>query len=81
MYHTCDTTPGNSGSSIMVTDQNLIGYYKKGITKVCIGIHTGSEPLKHLNFATLITPDIGCWIEREVNIYYNENREESEESY
>jgi len=75
MYHTCDTTPGNSGSSIMVTDQNLIGYYKKGITKVCIGIHTGSEPLKHLNFATLITPDIFDWIGREAYIYKKERNE------
>jgi len=74
MYHTCDTTPGNSGSSVMVTDKNFIdeGWRAQGVTKLCIGIHTGSEPLKHLNFATLITEDIMGWIGREGKIYAKE---------
>jgi len=74
MYHTCDTTPGNSGSSVMVTDEDFIPAYmlEEGFTKKCIGIHTGSEPLKHLNFATLITTDIAGWIHREAVIYDEE---------
>jgi len=77
MYHTCDTTPGNSGSSIMVTDKNFFdkGMLEAGYTKKCIGIHTGSEPLKHLNFATLITQDIMGWIGREVGIYSDEREQ------
>lgn len=42
---------------------------------MCIGIHTGSEPLKHLNFATLITLDIGNWILREFGIYAKEREQ------
>jgi len=61
----------------MVTDQDFVGEFllKRGYTKMCIGIHTGSEPLKHLNFATLITPDIFDWIGREAYIYKKERNE------
>ncbi len=48
----------------MLVDQEYInkeGYSSK-IKKLSVGIHTGSEPKKNLNFATLITKDIYWWM-------------------
>lgn len=61
-----DTTPGQSGSAVVVVDEGFVEWdkakhrfkrqdYKK---KICIGIHTGHRPEDGCNVGTLITPEI-----------------------
>jgi len=111
IWYSLDTTPGNSGSPIFVTDKafikeaitskripadstdvsvfgafvamalrppsnvGLINHLIKDtckertdysdVAKVLVGVHTGSDPARGLNFGTLITPSIKYWIEHD----------------
>lgn len=64
LYYDIDTTPGNSGSPVMVTDKNWIKQHvgRNGITKAIIGVHTGGCQYRGLNWGTLITPSLFQWI-------------------
>jgi len=75
LFYDVDTTPGMSGSPIMITCCDWIkeNMEKKKITgtnavkhddvkKVMIGIHTGHDDTVMLNFGTLITPSLKAWI-------------------
>ena len=64
LWHNVDCSGGNSGSAIMITDEEWIKKYSfnKNVKKVIIGVHTGHDPLERLNFGTLITPSLHKWI-------------------
>lgn len=64
LFYDVDTTPGNSGSPIMIVDERFFSEEKKkrGITKQTIGVHTGHSAHDNLNFGTLITPALEKWI-------------------
>ena len=72
-----DTTPGNSGSKVMVVDETIVKQYpglaareqrykdrgdEHNFQKMIIGIHTGSDYTNQVNFGTLITPEIKKWL-------------------
>jgi len=64
LLYDVDCTCGNSGSPIMITDEE---YLKKqnaspGVKKIIIGIHTGHDELEGHNYGTLITPSLEKWI-------------------
>jgi len=64
IWYDADTSSGNSGSSIMVTDHNFIKSITKepGIKKIIIGVHSGYDGAEKLNFGTLITEGLYHWI-------------------
>jgi len=62
IWHDCETTPGNAGSPIMITDKKISK--DKGVEKVIIGIHTGYDVDLGLGIGTLITPSIFKWIQK-----------------
>jgi len=63
LWYDVDTTCGNSGSPIMITDKKYVEKYGKSpATKVVIGVHTGYSFVEGLNFGTLITPSLFRWI-------------------
>lgn len=66
IWYNADTTKGNSGSSIVVTDQNFVRSVTKepGIKKIIIGVHSGYDPVTGKNFGTLITEELYCWIKK-----------------
>jgi len=66
IWYDCDATPGNSGSCVMITDEDYVktvGAKRIGRRKVIIGVHTGHDRAENLNYGTLITPKINEWIE------------------
>jgi len=65
IWYNVDCTPGNSGSSIMITDESFLKAHKdfSRWKKVTIGVHTGFDHNEGLNFGTLITPSICDWIQ------------------
>jgi len=71
LWHNVDTTPGNSGSPIFVTDKSFLQIYRdkwkapKVVDKVIVGVHTGSDPVRGMNFGTLITDSLSAWIRKE----------------
>lgn len=64
LFYNVDTTPGNSGSCIMLTDENVIkqSSYKPHVKKLTIGVHTGHSHEDGLNYGTLLTPSLFKWI-------------------
>jgi len=64
IWYNADTTLGNSGSSIMVTDQNFVKSVaeRPGIKKIIIGVHSGYDNISKLNYGTLITEGVYDWI-------------------
>lgn len=68
LFYDVDTTLGNSGSLIYLTDETWIKKYilesqrKEGCKKVTIGIHTGHDYTNMENFGTLITPALFKWV-------------------
>jgi len=64
LWYDADTTPGNSGSCIMITDMD----YVRSCTvdpetkKIVVGIHSGHDEVEQLNYGTLITYSIYKWI-------------------
>jgi len=65
VYYNVDTTVGNSGACIMVTDESYIEKYstKPGIRKLIIGVHNGHSDGEY-NYGSLITPSIFKWMSR-----------------
>jgi len=75
VIHNIDTTEGNSGSPIYVVDEEWVNNCrsktknskdKPELTKVVVGVHTGAERGKAVNYGTLITFEIDTWIKTEV---------------
>jgi len=68
IWYNADTTEGNSGSSIVVTDQDYVRSITKKpeIKKIIIGVHSASDISgpNPLNYGTLITEKIYGWIKR-----------------
>jgi len=68
IWYNADTTKGNSGSSIVVTDQSYVRSVTNNpkIKKIIIGVHSGSDTsgLNQLNYGTLITEEIYGWIKK-----------------
>jgi len=68
LFYEVDTTPGNSGSPIWITDKRFFDDHKnknkveKGVTKWMIGVHTGHSAVDMLNYGILTTPAMGKWI-------------------
>jgi len=66
IWHNVDCSGGNSGSGIMITDNEWIRKFndRNGdcVEKVIIGLHTGYHRTDRANFGTLITPSIFEWI-------------------
>jgi len=66
LMYKIDTTPGNSGSPVYLTDKSCIAELrrKKGgkFDKVLIAIHTGSDRASECGFATLLTNDLSKWM-------------------
>jgi len=71
LWHNVDTTPGNCGSPIFVTDKSFLQTYRdyydvpEDIDRIIVGIHTGSDTVRGMNFGTLITDKLGAWIKKE----------------
>jgi len=68
MYYNADSTPGMSGSEILMVDEGWINEHitnanESGIKKVTIGVHTGHDHTVMLNFGTLMTPTLERWME------------------
>jgi len=66
LYYDLDTTPGNSGSHIQITDADYVKEHAPphvDVKKITIGVHTGNDAAEGLNFGTLITPALERWIE------------------
>jgi len=67
IYYNVDATPGNSGSSIYLTDEKYIKKLSNpAISKLMIGVHTGHDPTERCNFGTLLTKSLIDWINKEV---------------
>jgi len=77
IYYHVDMTPGNSGSRISLINEDLVKsnqrydelsrkYESAGkphdIRKMTIGVATGTDWGKKLNFGMLITPEINAWM-------------------
>jgi hypothetical protein len=64
LWYDVDTTPGNSGSCVMITDMNYVRTCTSdpGIRKVIVGVHSGHDEVKQLNYGTLITTSLYKWI-------------------
>jgi len=64
IWYSADTTKGNSGSCIMVTDQNFVKSVTKRpeIKRIIIGVHSGYDDIEQLNYGTLITGAVYDWI-------------------
>jgi len=67
LYYDMDSTPGMSGSQIMMVDEEWIKdnvrlTEDKGIKKFVIGIHTGHDNTVMLNFGTLCTLSLFHWM-------------------
>jgi len=68
LFYNLDTTPGMSGSALMIVDERWVSRYVSGkcllngTKKVLIGVHTGYDAVEGLNFGTLITPALHKWI-------------------
>jgi len=64
LWHNVDCTMGNSGSPILISDEDWIKQQKHGpeTTKIIIGIHTGQCLYDGLNYGTLITKSLWDWI-------------------
>merc|ERR1719419_141931 len=64
IWYNADTTEGNSGSCIMVTDQKFVKSVTKRpeIKRIIIGVHSGYDPILGLNYRTLITEGLYHWI-------------------
>lgn len=76
IYYQVDTTPGNSGSPIQVTDATWVNQCKSRLSEkfrapnyncVTIGVHTGALAVEKLNFGTLLTPELFKWMTGEVD--------------
>jgi len=65
IWYDVDSTPGNSGSCIMVTDPQFLKTVTKDhrIKKVVVGVHTGHDRSENLNYGTLITESIYDWLQ------------------
>jgi len=65
IWYDADSTKGNSGSCIMVTDSKFVKTVTKdpGIKKVVVGVHTGYDHSENLNYGTLITESIYDWLQ------------------
>jgi len=61
LWYDVDTTPGNSGSPIFLTDEK---YLKQNswADKLLIGVHTGHDEAEGCNFGTFLTPSLYDWI-------------------
>jgi len=67
LYYDADSTPGNSGSGIFLTDEKYIkNHSKAGAVKLLIGVHTGHDDAEGCNFGTLLTPSLLSWINEEL---------------
>ena len=72
-----DTFKGQSGSAVRITDASFVTENKKlgrfhadkAKTKCILGIHTGSNKDETKNLATLITPEIAEWRDRNLREY------------
>jgi len=74
LYYDIDSTPGMSGSPIMITcidwirklmtKRDIVGTFERDddVKKVIIGIHTGHDDTVMMNYGTLITPSLKAWI-------------------
>jgi len=64
LFYDTDTTPGNSGSAIMIVDERFLNEddKKNGIKKRVIGVHTGHSAFDNLNYGTLMTPELVKWM-------------------
>jgi len=64
IWYDADTVVSNSGSSIVVTDENYVKSVTKNpeIKKIIIGVHSGYDDVESLNFGTLITEGLYDWI-------------------
>jgi len=69
LWYNVQTTPGNSGSCIMITDKDFVRKKtdKPGVKKIIVGVHTGHQEADMLNFGTLITPKLGKWVDNMSN--------------
>ena len=72
IYHSIDTTPGQSGSGIVWKSQNI----DKNVDPI-IGIHTGTD--SHENFGTRITREHYNWMMQIVDQYKNKFFNEKEQ--
>jgi len=65
IWYDCDATPGNSGSCVMITDEDFVKTLMlKNRRKVIVGVHTGHDSVEKLNYGTLLTPTLQEWIEK-----------------
>jgi len=68
IWHNVDTTPGNSGSPIFVTDKSFLqtlricNKRKEEVDRVIVGVHTGTCVVSGMNYGTLITPELMKWM-------------------
>jgi len=62
LKHHVDTTPGNSGSSIMVVDAAWLQRVGARMSKATVAVHTGSDQVNRVNYGTLITKELSTWI-------------------
>jgi len=67
IWYDADSTIGNSGSCIMVTDEDFVKSVTKepGIRKVIVAVHAGYDEVANLNFGTLITESVHDWLIKE----------------
>jgi len=66
LYYKADTTPGNSGSPIYLTDKEYLKKHgKSGVDKLLIGVHTGHDDANTINFGTMLTRSIQRWLSKE----------------
>jgi len=65
IFYNIDSTPGMSGSPIMIVDKRYICEedWAKGIRKMIIGVHTGHDIVEGLNYGTLLTPALEKWVD------------------
>jgi len=65
LYYDTDSTPGMSGSEIMMVDKQWINdnINSERVKKVTIGVHTGHDHTVMLNYGTLLTPTLKDWME------------------
>lgn len=69
LFYNADATPGNSGSCIMVTDEDFLKKrgMKQNCKKLIIGVHNAHCSADDLNYGTLITPQLFEWIRKGID--------------
>jgi len=65
LWYDADTTPGNSGSPIYLTDEKYLKQKSISAAKMLIGVHTGHDEAEGSNFGTFLTPSLLEWMLKE----------------